>query len=95
MGSSYGMGERIRHQLEVKNLNQSDLARRLRVSRVTVSQWRRDVSVPRPAALVSLAELLFDGDIHYLVFGPAREPAGGFPFRRASTTSAPRRRSTT
>lgn len=73
------MGTRITRQMEVKNLSQSALARIIGVSRMTVSQWCRDVSEPRPGHLVKLAELLFDGDVAYMVFGPTREPDGGYP----------------
>lgn len=73
------MGSRIVRQMEVKNLNQSDLAKRLGVTRMTVSQWCRDVSKPRPEQLGKLAIELFDGDALYLIFGPNRAPAGGLP----------------
>lgn len=73
------MGQRIMHQLEVKNLSQAAFARLLHVSRATVGQWCHGVSEPRPRHLLAIAELLFDGDVHYLVHGPAREPEGGFP----------------
>jgi DNA-binding XRE family transcriptional regulator len=73
------MGVRVSRQMEVKNLSQSALGRILGVSRMTVSQWCRDVSEPKPGHLVKLAELLFDGDVLYMIYGPAREPPGGFP----------------
>jgi transcriptional regulator with XRE-family HTH domain len=73
------MATRILRQLEVKNLNQAQMARTLKVSRTTVTQWCQGSSKPRPEQLVKIAELLFDGDVHYLVFGPAREPPNGFP----------------
>jgi Helix-turn-helix. len=65
--------------MEVKNLSQSALARVLGVSRMTVSQWCRDISEPKPGHLMKLAEVLFDGDAAYMVFGATREPSGGFP----------------
>lgn len=73
------MGVRIVRQMQVKNLNQSEVARILEVSRMTVNQWCNGTSEPRPENLLGLAELLFDGDVHYLVLGPSREPEGGFP----------------
>lgn len=82
------MGTRISRQMEVKNLSQSELARILGVSRMTVSQWCRDVSEPKPGHLLKLAELLFDGDATYMVFGAEREPAGGFPTIPSRDTAA-------
>lgn len=73
------MATRILRQLEVKNIKQAHMARILKVSRTTVTQWCQGTSKPRPEQLLKIAELLFDGDVHYLVFGPAREPEGGFP----------------
>jgi transcriptional regulator with XRE-family HTH domain len=79
MNTEESMGERITRQAEVKNLNQSQIAKLLHVSRMSVSQWFRNISEPKPKHLVALAELLFDGDVHYLVHGAEREPDGGFP----------------
>jgi len=73
------MGQRITRQLEVKNLSQSELARILGISRMTVSQWCTNTSEPKPENLLNLAHVLFDGDADYLVHGPSRQPEGGFP----------------
>lgn len=86
--STETMGARITRQMEVKNLNQSSLGRIMGVSRMTVSQWCRDISAPRPEHLLKLAELLFDGDATYMVFGAEREPVGGFPIIPNRDTSA-------
>lgn len=84
------MAMRILRQLEVKNLKQAHMARILKVSRTTVTQWCQGTSKPRPEQLVKIAELLFEGDVHYLVFGPAREPENGFPsIPPRGTASAP------
>lgn len=88
--SSETMGVRIARQMDVKNLSQSSLARVLGVSRMTVSQWCRDVSEPKPGHLLNLAAVLFDGDVLYMVHGSTREPADGFPI----LTAAARRRKT-
>lgn len=73
------MGQRLTRQMEVKNLSQSDVARMIGVSRMTVSQWCRDISEPGNESLLKLGELFFDGDVLYLVFGAKRQPEGGFP----------------
>lgn len=88
--TSETMGVRISRQMDVKNLSQSTLAKVLGVSRMTVSQWCRDVSEPKPGHLLNLAEVLFDGDVLYMVHGSTREPAEGFP----TLTAAARRRKT-
>lgn len=73
------MGQRILRQLEVKNINQSELARILDVSRQTVNQWVTDTSEPTPDNLINIAHVLFGDDVHYLVHGAPRSPPGGFP----------------
>lgn len=78
-GEEETMAVRILRGLEAKNLNQAQLARVLGVARATVNQWCLGTSEPRPRALIAIAELLFDGDVHYLVHGAGREPDGGFP----------------
>lgn len=79
MADEEPMAMRITRMMEAKNLNQSELARILGVSRMTVSQWCNGTSEPRPENLLALAEVLTDGDAHYLVHGPTREPKGGYP----------------
>jgi len=69
------MGQRISRLMEAKRIKQSELARRLKVSRMTVSQWVSDTSEPRPANLLALADTL-GTDAHYLVFGASRVPGG-------------------
>jgi transcriptional regulator with XRE-family HTH domain len=79
MADEEKMGQRLTKQMEVANLNQSEVARILGVSRMTVSQWCRDISEPRSEHLIKLAEMFFGGDVHYFVFGRSRQPEGGFP----------------
>lgn len=90
------MGQRISRLMESHRLNQSDVARALKCSRMTVSQWVNDISQPTPSNLLWLADLLHT-DAHYLVFGaegdtsgpsgPSGAPSGVFraPFRRRRT----------
>lgn len=73
------MGQRIKRLREAKDLSQSELARRLGITRASVHQWENDTSPNiRPTNLLALAEIL-GTDVYYLVFGSQREPAGGFP----------------
>lgn len=72
------MGQRILRQMDAKGLSQSSVAKLLKTQRQTVHAWVHDISQPTPANLVMLAELL-GTDVHYLVFGPPRQPEGGFP----------------
>jgi len=85
------MGQRIQKLMESHRLNQSEVARQLGCSRMTVSQWVNDISDPTPKHLLNLADLLHT-DPHYLVFGPEgdnKDPgASGLfrgPFRRRKT----------
>lgn len=78
------MGQRIATLMDARGMNQTGVANLLGVQRQTVHQWVHDMSQPTPVNLVMLAELL-GTDVHYLVFGPSRQPAGGFP----SSSSAP------
>lgn len=89
MESGETMGMRILRLMEAKRINQAELARRLKVARMTVSQWVSDTSEPRPANLLALADTL-GTDAHYLVFGASRLPGGnGTP---SEGGAAPRRR---
>ena len=49
-------GRKIQEILSNKGLNQSDLAKTLRVSRNTINAYVRGQSLPSPASLVKLAE---------------------------------------
>lgn len=89
-GEEETMAMRIVRGLEQKNLKQAHLARILGVARATVNQWCLGTSEPRPRALIAIAELLFDGDVLYLVHGSAREPDGGFPQLPPRRPASPR-----
>lgn len=78
------MGSRIAALMQAKGLSQSEVGRLLGVRRATVHQWVHDISQPTPVNLVMLAELL-GTDVHYLVFGPPRQPDGGFPSARSES----------
>lgn len=72
------MGQRIAKAMSIRNITQSKLAGICGVSRMTVHQWVKDISEPRPENLLTLAHVL-GTDARYLVFGDDREPQGGFP----------------
>jgi transcriptional regulator with XRE-family HTH domain len=73
------MGQRITRLAEAKGLTQSEIGRRLAVSRASVGQWFSDASPNiRPANLLALASLLGTTP-HYLVFGALGSPRGGLP----------------
>jgi len=72
------MGQRITKAMAMKNITQAELAGICKVSRMTVHQWVKDISDPRPENLLTLAHVL-GTDARYLVFGEDREPIGGFP----------------
>lgn len=72
------MGQRITKAMSMRNISQAKLAQICRVSRMTVHQWVKDTSEPRPENLLTLAHVL-GTDARYLVFGDNREPRGGFP----------------
>lgn len=78
MGADETMGQRIVACMRMRNLSQSQLAKLCQVSRMTVHQWVKDISEPRPENLLTLAHIL-GTDARYLVFGDKREPNGGFP----------------
>lgn len=78
MPQDESMGHRITKALTMKNLSQAELAEICGVSRMTVHQWVKDISEPRPENLLTLAHVL-GTDAPYLVFGDDRQPPGGFP----------------
>ena len=52
------LGEAVRNRREELGLRQKRMADRLGVSQQTVSRWEKGLSVPRPARLLALAQLL-------------------------------------
>ena len=48
----------IQYAMELKGLSQADVAKKLDVSRESVSKWMRSEVVPRPARILKLARLL-------------------------------------
>ena len=66
------MGTRIRRGLKTKGFSEAEFAQALDLARQTVNNWMLDLSEPQPANLLAIADLLFDGDVHYLVRGSAR-----------------------
>lgn len=72
------MGQRITKAMAMKDITQAKLAEVCGVSRMTVHQWVKDISEPRPDNLLTLAHVL-GTDARYLVFGDNRAPPGGFP----------------
>jgi transcriptional regulator with XRE-family HTH domain len=93
MSEDAAMGQRIAKAMEIKGVSQSELARIMGVSRMTVSQWVNGISEPRPENFVVLAYLLGTTE-RYLVFGDKREPQGGFPSIGPSDVRSFRRRKT-
>lgn len=74
MNEEESMGARIRRLAEAKHLSQSEIARRLGVTRASVGQWWHDDSpFVRPHNLIALASLL-GTDVIYLVHGPNPPP---------------------
>ena len=71
------IGDRIVELRNQKNMNQSQLAQAMSVSRQAVSKWENGLSTPDPLKMIQLAELL-DTDLEYLTSGrrvvPARPP---------------------
>lgn len=87
------MGDRIAKAMEIRGVNQSELAKAMGIARMTVNQWVHGVSEPRPENFVVLAYLLNTTE-RYLVFGDKREPASGFPEVMGSGSFRVRRRKT-
>lgn len=73
------MGGRIDEQLKAHHMSQADLGRVIGVSKMTVSQWVNNESLPRPESLLNIAFALFKGDVLFLVHGERKAPKGGFP----------------
>lgn len=58
MAGMSSIGERIRKAREAKDLSQTDLARRLKLTRNAVSLWENDKSEPRPETMRLVAAIL-------------------------------------
>ena len=67
------IGERITAQRKEKNISQTELAKRLNVSRQAVSKWEQGVSSPDTERLIRLAEIL-GTEVEYLATGTHPEP---------------------
>ena len=67
------LGERIVSLRQERNISQSDLAKRLDVSRQAVSKWEKGQSSPDTVKLIQLAEL-FNVEVEYLATGIKPEP---------------------
>lgn len=53
----FGLGERIKHLREAKDLTQAELARILGLSRSAVNAWEMGLSVPSVSYIVALSKL--------------------------------------
>ena len=51
-------GKRLRALREKKNLSQEDLARKLNISRQSISKWEQGISYPSILYLVPLTQIL-------------------------------------
>ena len=67
------IGERIMALRKEKNISQTELAKRLNVSRQAVSKWEQGVSSPDTERLIQLAEIL-GTEVEYLATGSHPEP---------------------
>ena len=67
------IGERITALRKEKNISQTELAKRLNVSRQAVSKWEQGVSSPDTERLIRLAEIL-GTEVEYLATGTHPEP---------------------
>ena len=67
------IGERITVLRKEKDISQTELAKRLNVSRQAVSKWEQGVSSPDTTKLIQLAEI-FDTEVEYLATGVHPEP---------------------
>lgn len=62
------VGERIAQLRKERNINQSELARMMDVSRQAVSKWENDLAAPDTLRLIQLADVL-NTDVEYLATG--------------------------
>ena len=67
------IGERITALRKEKSISQSELAKRLNVSRQAVSKWEQGTSSPDTDRLIQLAEIL-GTEVEYLATGTHPEP---------------------
>lgn len=67
------LGERIISLRKERSISQTELARRLNVSRQAVSKWEQGTSSPDTAKLIQLAEIL-ETEVEYLATGIRPEP---------------------
>lgn len=67
------IGERIAAMRKEKDISQTELAKRLNVSRQAVSKWEQGISSPDTERLIRLAEI-FDTEVEYLATGVHPEP---------------------
>lgn len=67
------LGERIITLRKERSISQTELARRLNVSRQAVSKWEQGTSSPDTAKLIQLAEIL-ETEVEYLATGIRPEP---------------------
>ena len=67
------IGERITALRKEKDISQTQLAKRLNVSRQAVSKWEQGVSSPDTTKLIQLAEIL-GTEVEYLATGTHPEP---------------------
>ena len=67
------IGERIMALRKEKSISQTELAKRLNVSRQAVSKWEQGVSSPDTERLIQLAEIL-GTEVEYLATGTHPEP---------------------
>ena len=68
------IGERIIALRKEKNISQTELAKRLNVSRQAVSKWEQGLSSPDTVKLIQLAEIL-ETEVEYLATGAHPEPS--------------------
>ena len=68
------IGERIMALRKEKSISQTELAKRLNVSRQAVSKWEQGTSSPDTERLIQLAEIL-GTEVEYLATGTHPEPA--------------------
>ena len=66
------VGERIVRLRKERNINQSELAKMMDVSRQAVSKWENDLTAPDTLRLIQLADAL-NTDVEYLATGKKAE----------------------